>query len=247
MKISKIYKIIFPILLLMLWHIVSELKLVAPVFLPSPMATAIALKNGFAHSNWLNLLGETTKHMLFGWLLSSIIGIIIGCLIGLSKSFQDYIQPSLEFLRPLPASAIIPIGIAFLGLTEGMVYTVVVFGSIWPVILSTVHAINNIEPRLNEVRKLLKIKTIPYIFKIALPSAYSDILSGMQISLSVALILSVTAEMLAYQNGVGTAILDAARSYRAADLYAGVIVLSLVGLISSQLLSHFRANITNRR
>jgi sulfonate transport system permease protein len=247
MIFKNLQKLYLLIIFIVSWQLVSFYNFVPSVFLPSPLQTIIALKDGIFHGNWIGLFYQTTKHMFIGWLMASFLGVAIGGIIGISKFANIYIQPFLEFLRPLPASAIIPIGIAFLGLSEGMVYTVVVFGSIWPIVLSTVHAFKNIEPRLLEVRKILKINNLQFFLKIALPSALPDILSGMQISLSVALILAVTAEMLAYQQGLGTAILDAARSYRSPDLYAGVIILSFVGLISAQILNIFKSKLTQWR
>ncbi|MBY0533262.1 MAG: ABC transporter permease subunit [Xanthobacteraceae bacterium] len=72
-----------------------------------------------------------------------------------------------------------------------------------------------------------------FIYKIGLPNAVPDILAGMRLSLTVALILAVVGELLAAQEGLGTAVLHAARSYRAADLYAGILLLGMIGLVSN--------------
>ena len=76
--------------------------------------------SGFATGTLFDQLLQTVQRMLLGWLLASLIGIVIGALIGLSKPARAYLGPTLEFLRPLPASAVIPLGIAFFGLSDGM-------------------------------------------------------------------------------------------------------------------------------
>ena len=93
--------------------------------------------------------------------------------------------------------------IAMLGLTQSMALFVIAFGAIWPMLLATVHGFAAVEPRLYEVARSLHMSRLAIIFKIALPSASPDILSGMRLSLTVALILSVVCEILAGLDGLG--------------------------------------------
>ena len=86
---------------------------------------------------------------------ASIAGIALGALIGSSNAAREYIGPTLEFLRPLPASAVIPVAIAIFGLTPQMALGVIAFGSIWPVLLAAIHGFAAIEPRLIEVERIL--------------------------------------------------------------------------------------------
>jgi ABC-type nitrate/sulfonate/bicarbonate transport system permease component len=175
--------------------------------------------------------------MIYGWLLASFLGVALGALIGSSRVARDYLGPSLEFLRPLPASAIAPVAIAFFGLSNAMVLGVIGFGTLWPMLLATIHGFAAVEPRLIEVARVLKLSRAQVIWKIALPNALPDILAGMRFALTVALILSVVGEMLASQEGLGHRILLAARSFRSADLFAGVILLGAVGFASNTMLA----------
>jgi sulfonate transport system permease protein len=133
---------------------------------------------------------------------------------GLSTLLRDLLQPTLEFLRPLPAPAIIPLAIALLALGPSMVLLVMVFGSIWAPMLSTIQGLSLIEPRLNEVSRMLGMSRAAFIWKIGLPSALPDILAGLRVSISIALNLAVLGEMLAGQEGLGQTILLSARSFR---------------------------------
>ena len=178
-------------------------------------------------------LFATIRRMIYGWLLASLVGIALGAAIGTSKALREYLAPMFEFLRPLPASAIIPVAIALLGLSDPMALAVIAFGSLWPVLLATIHGFSAVEPRLYEVGRALRLSRPAVIFKIALPSASPDILAGMRLGLTVALILSVVCEMLAGRDGLGNWILLSARSFRAPDLYAGVILLGVLGYVSS--------------
>lgn len=220
-----------------LWQLVANFKLISPVFLPAPDRAWAALMRGLATGDLTSKLVGTLEHMAYGWLAASIAGIALGALIGSSRLMRAYIAPSLEFLRPLPVSAIIPVAIALLGLTQGMALFVIAFGAIWPIMLATIHGFAAVEPRLYEVARSLQMSRPAVVFKIALPSALPDILAGMRLSLTVALILSVVCEVLAGLDGLGHWVLLSARAFRSADLFAGVILLGATGYVTSVAMS----------
>ena len=216
-----------------IWQLVADYKLVNPVFLPGPDRAWTALVRGFTTGDLGLKFLATVERMFWGWLIASLVGIGLGAAIGVSPRLRVYLTPMLEFLRPLPASATIPVAIAILGLSDGMVLAVIAFGAVWPVLLATIHGFSAVEPRLYEVGRALGLSRAAVIGKIALPSASPDILAGMRLGLTVALILSVVCEMIAGRDGLGNWILLAARSFRAPDLYAGVILLGVLGYLTA--------------
>lgn len=122
--------------------------------------------------------------------------------------------------------------LAFFGLSQTMRIFVIAFGAIWPMLLSTVHAFAAEEPPCTKWSSL-HLSCAAVIFKIGLPSACADIFAGMRISVTVALILSMVCEMLAGLYGLGQWILLSARMFRSADLFAGVILLGVIGYVSA--------------
>ena len=232
--------------LVTLWWVASNAGWVSRVFLPTPQATFASLLEG------LNLSGDSTNagkgellaftqatvgRMVEGWLLASLFGVVLGAAIGVSPAVRAWVQPTLEFIRPLPASALLPLAISIFGLNPGMVLFVVAFGAMWPVLLATVHGFAAVEPRLAEVARCLQMSRAAYIWKMGLPNAMPDILAGMRLALTIALIVAVVGEMIASQSGLGQAILLAARAFRASDLYAGIVLLGLIGFVSNALLA----------
>jgi len=129
---------------------------------------------------------------------------------------------------------VIPLGMAFFGLSDGMVLGVIAFGALWPTLLATVHGFAAVEPCLYEVSRVLGMSRFAVIWKIALPSSLPDIIGGMRLSLTVSLILAVVGEMLASRTGLGSGILVAARTFHAPDLYAGVVLLGVLGYVTAQ-------------
>lgn len=219
------------------WWLASHDHWVSKVFLPTPEATLSSLETGIRHGDLAAFSLATSARMLVGWLLASLLGIAFGTLIGSSEKARDWLQPTLEFIRPLPASAMLPIAIAIFGLSPGMVLFVVAFGAMWPVLLATVHGLSSVHLQLREVAQALQLGRVGFVLEVGLPNSMPDILSGMRLSMTISLIVAVVGEMIASQPGLGQAILLAARSFRAGDLFAGVMLLGAIGFASNALLA----------
>lgn len=215
------------------WSVIARLQLVSPIYLPTPARTLNALVHGLQGGALEAQSLGTVWHMIAGWLVASAFGIVLGAVIGASDTIRAYLDPMLESLRPLPASALVPIAVALFGLSESMVIAIVAFGAIWPVMLGTIHGISTVDRRLVEVSQLLEMQRFAFIRKVVLPHAIPDVVAGMKLSLTIALILSVVGEMISSSHGLGQWLLLASRSFQSANLFAGVVLLGLLGLISS--------------
>lgn len=213
------------------WQFLVDRRILSPIFVAAPSSIATAFERLGASGELWDALRATLARMLDGWALAAIAGIALGGVVGLSPRLAAYVRPTLEFFRQLPAAVVIPPAILFLGLSEQMMITVIAFGVMWPILLSTVHGFTSIEPRLREVATTLEMSDVAYFRKIALPAAMPDILAGIRISLAIALILAIVVEMQAGYPGMGRFILLAQRGFRAPDLYAGIVVLGGFGFL----------------
>jgi sulfonate transport system permease protein len=220
-----------------LWQLVSDARLVSPIFLPPPSRAWDSLVLNFQRGILGDRILLTLEHMFYGWLIASFLGVAIGSAIGMSKTVRAFLQPTLEFFRPLPASALFPIAIAIFGLTQHMVLLVIGFGALWPTLLATINGFTTVKPRLDEVAQLLGLTRRQYIVSLALPNAMPEVLAGMRLSLTISLILTVTGEILSSSQGLGYWIMLQARQFRSADLFAGVILFGLIGYASAQIVS----------
>ena len=221
------------LLLIGLWQLGSNAGLIPQAFFPGPDRTFETLSEQIWTEEFWFAFTETVRRMFYGFVLASVAGVGLGAALGSSPTLRTYFEPCLELVRPLPASAVIPVFVLMFGLNERMIIAVIAFGSIWPALLGTVHGFKTVEPRLFEVARILRLSRLEMIWKIALPNALPDIFSGLRLALTVSLILAVVTEMLSGSNGLGHNIILAARSFRSADLYAGIIVLGAVGYVSN--------------
>lgn len=217
----------------LVWYGVVAAHLVPVAFIPSPVAVYHSLLTGFTTGTLLHGTLSTVTSMLIGWLACSVLGIVLGSIIGIWPLARLSLGPVLEIFRPMPPAAIIPLAIAILGLSPQMSLSVVIFGSIWPALLATVHGFSSIEPRLREVGRALDMSPLSFIWKIALPNAAPDIIAGMRLSMVVSLVLVVITDMITGRAGLGSLVVLASRTFDMAGLFGGLVLLSLVGFVSN--------------
>ena len=232
----KLLALLFAAALIGLWQVAADARLVSPVFFPSPQRTLAALVAMEERGDLWRPMAATALRMFYGWVLASLLGVLLGAAIARSSPARSYLEPILEYLRPLPASAIIPPAILFLGLTSKMAVAVISFGALWPVLLGAYHGFRSVDPQLAEMAAALRMGSVAFLWKVALPSALPDIFAGVRVSLAIALILAIVTEMQSAQSGLGFNILMAQRSFRSPELYAGIIVLGVLGLCTNQVL-----------
>jgi ABC-type nitrate/sulfonate/bicarbonate transport system permease component len=226
----------FAAALVALWQLLADHGLISRVFFPAPSRAFDFLGEWTSSGELWGPLAGTVWRTLAGWLGATLLGVILGAAIASSPVTRDLFEPTVEFLRPLPSSAMIPPAILLLGLTDSMVVAVVIFGSIWPILLGAIHGFRSVEPRLIELARTLKMGRLHRLRSIALPNALPEIFAGMRVSLAIALIITVVAEMLSSRPGLGQMILFAARNFRSAEIFAGVFLLGALGYLFNAIL-----------
>lgn len=239
--------ITFLVLVIGAWKVITDARFVNPMFLPAPEQTFLVLQDWFVSGTVWTPLGKTVWRMFAGWLLALLVGVALGAAIASSRMARDVFQPLAEFLRPLPASAVLPPAILLLGLSDKMIVTVIAFGAVWPVLLGAIHGFQSLDARLVEVSRLLRLSPWHRVFKLDLNNALPEIFAGARVALSLALILSVVAEMISSQEGIGHLVLVAARAFRSADIFAGVIVLGALGFLTNALMQRLEEHLLRWR
>jgi ABC-type nitrate/sulfonate/bicarbonate transport system permease component len=178
---------------------------------------------------WVESLLPSLGRLLAGWLGAVVIGVAVGTLIGLSERARDYVDPIVQFLRAIPPPALLPLGIVLLGIGDAMKVVMIGFGVIWPILLNTVDGVGSVEPLHRETGRAYRIGAMDELLRIVLPSAAPKIFAGLRVSLSIAVILMVISEMVATVNGVGFELVQAQRSFRTLDVWAGIVLLGIIG------------------
>ena len=226
---NRISGLILIMFLLALWELLSRLNIVNKIFFP---AFSVIFKK-FCQmlvmaDSWRNIV-STVYRFFWGYFFALILGIPIGILMGKIRRIFDLFEPIVELLRPIPSAAIIPIAILFLGIDDLMKIFVIAYACLWPILINSLDGVRNIDPVLIETGKTFKLAKSRFFLKIVLPAASPQIVTGMRVSLSIALILAITVEMIAGNNGIGFFILDSERSFHFPEMYAGIILIGIIG------------------
>ena len=205
--------------------------------LPRPsdvLATMIELfKSGLLFKH----LVPSTIRLIVGAFIGISVGITIGTLIGLFSYIRSGLVPVIAAIFPIPKIALLPLFVIWFGIGEGSKYALIALGSFTPTVVATYGAVDNVDRTLIRMGQSFGLSWISIVYKIVLPGAMPGILSGLRISLAIAIILLVAAEMLGAEFGIGAYILEAGSLYDLERLFAGVTILSVLGITVNVLIS----------
>jgi sulfonate transport system permease protein len=164
-----------------------------------------------------------------GLAIAAVAGILVGLLLGLWTPARRATAPTVDFLRSIPAPALISIMILLLGFGNTMKVAAIAFASFFPVLLNTIDGVRGVEPQQLEMARAYKLSQWQQITRIVLPASTPQIFAGLRVSLAVALLVLAFSEMFAGTNGLGFFILFAQETYRIPDMWSGIVMLGLVG------------------
>jgi ABC-type nitrate/sulfonate/bicarbonate transport system permease component len=223
------------ILLLLAWELGARSTAALQVYLP-PISAVIGA------SGQLFIAGQLGDHALVtlerffaGYLIASGIGVSVGIGLGYFRSLHNLVGIVIEFLRPMPSVAIIPVAILMLGIGDSMIVAVTVYATVWPILINTIDGVRHIDSTLVDTGRTFGLSRWRILWQIILPGASPYIVTGLRIALAIALILVTTAEMVAGSKGLGFFILDEERSMNSSNMYAGVVIVAALGYALNRL------------
>jgi len=218
-----------PILLLVIWGVWATL---APEkFFPSPIEIAQAFVQTWIGPAFVSDVLPSLARLAVGIILSIVIGIGAGLVIGLTRWLRELLEPVFEFFRAVPPPVLIPIVAALLGSNDVMKVVVIVAGAVWPVLLNTIEGVRATDSVMTETARSFALTRGERLRHLVLPSASPRIMAGVRQCLSIALILMVISEMFYSSAGLGFRIVYFQRNYLIADMWSGIVLLGLIGIL----------------
>lgn len=181
---------------------------------------------------WEHLL-PSLRRLVVGSLLGISVGVAVGVSIGLFSYVRAGLIPLVAALFPIPKIALLPLFVIWFGIDEGSKYALIALGTFTPTVVATYGAVDNVDRGLIRMGQSFGLSWRSIIAKIVLPGALPGMLSGLRVSLAIGIILLVAAEMLGAQRGIGAFILQAGSLYDLERLFAGVAILSALGVATS--------------
>jgi ABC-type nitrate/sulfonate/bicarbonate transport system permease component len=211
------------------WEIGSVERWIDPVDMPPASTIFLSWYHNIAGGPLLKQVLPSLGRIFAGFFLATALAVPLGLMMGTVRFIYRLLEPLTEFLRPIPSSAYIPLAILFLGIGEEMKIFIVFLACFFPILLNTYGGVRSIDPVLIDTGRTFGLSRVKALWQIILPAALPSVLTGMRISLGIALIVVVIAEMIAGNSGIGYFILDRQRVFRIQEMFAGIFTLGILG------------------
>jgi len=226
------------IIFFLILEFVTRLELVPPIYLPRASTVVRRMVELLQDPKFLRHVLATLHAWAVGLALATLISVPIGILIGTSELTYKMTSPLIEFMRPIPSVALIPLGILLWGQGFSMKVILVAYAATWPILFNTVYGVHDVDPIAVQTARCFGLKQTAILRRICLPSAAPFIFTGIRISAAIGLIVVIGAELLASaDSGIGSYILFVSLNGGQMDsVLAGAAIAGIIGaMINSAL------------
>lgn len=218
---------------LLLWAAAAALGDVDPVFLPGP-ATVIERVQIWWDDGLAGDIGISIMRVVVGWALASMIALPLGLVIGSWRAVQALLEPMMDFIRYMPAVAFVPLVMVWVGIDEGAKVAIIFIGTFFPMVLMVAEDVRRVPAAQVEAAQTMGATPMEVVEKVILPSAKPALLDTLRVNMGCAWTYLVVAELVAANSGLGYAILKAQRFLQTDKIFAGILIIGLIGLVIDQ-------------
>jgi NitT/TauT family transport system permease protein len=212
------------------WSVLTYGGFVKPLFLPTPTAVLQRFWQLMQTGELINDISVSVSRVGWGFLLSAVISIPLGLLIGTFKSMEGLFEPIVGLLRYMPAAAFIPLIILWIGLGEPSKVAIIFLGSFFYNTLMIADAVKFIPVDFIRAAYTLGATQKDILLKVIFPATLPNIIDTLRINVAGAWNFVVVAELVAAQSGLGFRIITAQRFLRTDEIFVGIILIGLIGL-----------------
>jgi len=216
---------------LALGEAVPRLGLVEDDYFPPTSRIADALAGEIGDRAFWSALGDTLTGWALGLAIAVGAGIVVGVLVSVVPHLREATASTIEFLRPIPSVALIPLAVLLYGTELRSVLLLVVYASFWQVLIQVLYGVQDVDPVADETARSYGLGTWARIRHVLWPTALPYVMTGVRLAAAVALILTITAELVIGAPGLGARIAVAEASQAVPDMYALVVVTGVLGLL----------------
>jgi len=221
------------------WQFVFSLNLVNPMYFPSAWMVLTHCFVLLGEPSFLSQILVTLKSMFLGILIAALIGVPFGLLFGRFQVAYRMAKLLVETLRPIPAVALAPLAILLFGLSDRATTSLVVWTSLWPILINSVYGMHNVDEQQVQTARIFGFNRLETLVRVELPNCAPFIVTGIRISLSIALAVAISGEMVAGTgNGLGGWILKASAAGSMTPAYSTVVLSGFIGYGLNYLLEY---------
>jgi NitT/TauT family transport system permease protein len=202
---------------------------------PTPTATMGALVTELRTGTLAGEIGATVDSYAQGLAIAVVVGVVVGLLIGSFRALLDASSVLIEFLRPIPAVALIPLAVLFFGVGAPMRRWIVAYAALWPILLNALYGARGVDRVLHDVARTSGVGAVGRLVRVTLPASLPSIATGVRISASIGLLVAVTAEFSG-TDGVGAYMQRQGNAFHLPELYAALVLVGFFGYVVNRAL-----------
>jgi NitT/TauT family transport system permease protein len=219
------------LVILVLWDALARFSGWSDHVFPDPITVVISLGELVRNGTLLCHTVASLYRVTAGFYLAVIFGIPMGILLGRIQTFQSLINPLVQFLKPISPLAWIPLAMLWFGIGDKPAIFLIFLSSFFPLVVSTTVAVGNINPTYFQVAANFNFSRWEIITKLIVPAIVPEVVTALRLSVTIAWLVVVAAEMIAVKSGLGYLILDSRNALRMDYVMVGMIVIGLIGLL----------------
>ena len=229
---KKFIPLILPICILILWYLLTEgLGIINPYILPGPITVCQSAWELIMNGKLLNNTLDTLYKVFGGLILASIAAIPLGILMGWYKTLEEIATLVISVLRPIPPVAWIPFSILWFGIGTFPAIFIIFMGCVFPILVYTIDGVKRTDKVLIESAQTLGASDWNVLKRVILPSALPYIVSGLKVGIGIALMCTISAEMVGSSSGLGYMILTATSLFDPGTTVVGMLDIGIIGII----------------
>jgi ABC-type nitrate/sulfonate/bicarbonate transport system permease component len=215
---------------LALWQILVGTQAISSAAVAAPLSIGREFGPLLATSAFWTSAASTVSSWAIGLAISLAIAVPVGLLLGASNLAYRMSRTTIDFLRTIPPVALIPLALLLYGATPTMALVLIVFGSVWPVLLQSMYGVHQVSAGMLDVARSYQLRWRDRVMSVILPSAAPFVATGVRIAATMSLLLAIGAELVGGAPGIGSSIALAEQASNAPKVYALVVVSAVLGL-----------------
>lgn len=229
MQSSRVPGFLLLVCLLLLWEASARFGWVTGRAWPPFSVVLQATYDGIANGELLSVFGPSLYRLFLGFIIGTAAGLVIGLAAGIWAPFSWALTPSIEVLRVLPAPAIVPTLILFLGVDDTLKVTVIALAAFFPIYVNTINGLRGASNVLVDTARTFRLSPVKTLWAVTIPAILPSVASGVRIAIGGCFVATVMAEMISGSSGIGYFITQTQYALRPEAMYTAVIGLGVVG------------------
>ncbi len=200
-----------------------------PLFLPAPwVVIGAVLELARKGQLWVHV-GATLQRVAVGFTTGAVLALALGLLAGQLRAVRHVLEPVVELLRPIPPLAVLPLFIVWVGIGEGSKVGFITYATFFPMFVTTVHGVAQIDGRLLRAAQSLGARPRQLFFRVILPGALPDVLTGLRLGVALSFFVIVISEFVGAEHGLGYLINDGRNFFLVPQMLGAAVLLGLLG------------------